>query len=686
MRRIKRIFGARPGVCRRVAVPGVAVVVVLVEAGSFAGGPAVASAAAPCGTNGVFSQSGSTASCTYTTTGQDTFTVPAGVSSLQVTAVGAAGGVGGGGFGASDGGAGGQGAKVTATLSPSSSTLNVDVGGNGTAGTTAPGGDQLTCSGGPGGANGGGAGGDATCGAGGSGGGGGATDVGTSSSLASQVLVAGGGGGGGGGWPVPTSVAGAPGGSSGGSATTGAGNGGSPSSCDGTTVSPGGSGGLGNVGSGGGSGGTGAGGTGAGGTGAPAPCNEFSDGGNGTSGNGGPGGTNSAGGAGGGGGGGGYVGGGGGAAQLEVTGSGGGGGSSFGPTGATFSTAPTGATPEVVISWTSAGPPSFTGTYVSPDIKFVQYIDDLNTSPGPGGCVSAYNTLGLSGLGINLLCNLLEDSHNPRPPNTFTTASWQAFITHKEYRSLMHIPQLSVVCNAGKLVSVGSVSVPAPSPNGVIQLGNLSVLGLDRNYGYTPIDTSGLRSYEPGEQLAGGPDNPQDPNSTSESYQVLTGDVAQYTHQPPNMELLPDGTVLITFENSSRIATIPRVAQAFVTHLDTPFIVSIIQERINCEGTAVDVGASLFPSSKLWINGQAGQATGSWEQAGLAPFLASGGKFLNGVGRGYLPTQCVDSETYTSPDPLANGPLYTPAVSTEGNDCLGMMYVGRTGGADHLVL
>jgi hypothetical protein len=53
-------------------------------------GPSVASAAAgsPCGTSGVLS--GTT--CTYDSVGSDTFTVPAGVSSAQVTVTGAQGG------------------------------------------------------------------------------------------------------------------------------------------------------------------------------------------------------------------------------------------------------------------------------------------------------------------------------------------------------------------------------------------------------------------------------------------------------------------------------------------------------------------------------------------------------------------------------------------------------------------
>ena len=128
---------------------------------------------------------GGTATFTYTGAEQ-TFTVPAGTSSVSITAIGAAGGAGQ--DSTSSGGAGGQGRSVTgiASVSPGE-TLYVEVGGVGFAGSI----------GGSGGFNG---------GADGSsyhsirgGGGGGASDVRTiSGTLGSRLVVAGGGGGGGG--------------------------------------------------------------------------------------------------------------------------------------------------------------------------------------------------------------------------------------------------------------------------------------------------------------------------------------------------------------------------------------------------------------------------------------------------------------------------------------------------------
>jgi Bacterial Ig-like domain (group 3)/Glycine rich protein/Fibronectin type III domain len=221
-----------------------------------------------------------TVTFSYTGSSQS-WAVPAGVSSITVTADGAEGGVGSGGPAAGDGG------SVTATIGVTAGeTLTIDVGGQGTAGS----------SGGAGGFNGGGSG--STNG----GGGGGASDVrqgGTA--LADRVVVAGGGGGSGAG--SSARIAGAGGG------TTGA-------AANGSAGPPDGDGGGGGTSSAGGASGSGAGGSGA-------------AGGAGSSGSGGDGGTGATDGGGGGGGGGYFGGGGGGGGDTGGTGSGGGGGSSF---------------------------------------------------------------------------------------------------------------------------------------------------------------------------------------------------------------------------------------------------------------------------------------------------------------------------------------------------------------------
>jgi hypothetical protein len=87
--------------------------------------PGAASAADSCGEHGVFSLSGATATCTYTTVGQDTFTLPKEVGEIRVVAVGGAGG-------ASGSTPGGRGGKVQGDLSVSEgTTLYVEVGGDG---------------------------------------------------------------------------------------------------------------------------------------------------------------------------------------------------------------------------------------------------------------------------------------------------------------------------------------------------------------------------------------------------------------------------------------------------------------------------------------------------------------------------------------------------------------------------
>ncbi len=240
----------------------------------------------------------------FATAGSYTWTVPSGVSSIQIVATGGGGG-GGGMSGTTPGETGGAGGVVTSTVSVTTGEiLDIVVGGGGGAGS-----NQTTGIFGP------------------SGGGGGSTDV-TASGL---VIIAGGGGGGGGAnW--------------GGNATPGGNGGGSGGA--------GGSGGTGANGS-GGSGGNG----GVGGAGGqfPGPITEYGlNGSNGSGGAGGAGGNNgTAGGAGGsgtgagaggdgsspagGGGGGGYGGGG-----SGVQGTGGGAGGSTGPSGSTYAAATNG--------------------------------------------------------------------------------------------------------------------------------------------------------------------------------------------------------------------------------------------------------------------------------------------------------------------------------------------------------
>jgi hypothetical protein len=305
--------------------------------------PHVADAASPCGTGTLATPT----TCMYSSNGSEqTFTVPAGVTSVSVVAIG---GVGGPGIST---GTGGFGAAVSGQLPTSpGATLFVEVGSNG----VAAGGDSF---------NGGGS--SATT-DGTSGSGGGESDVRTVSmtdsatTLASRLLVAGGGGGGGGGEPNFN-------------CPSGGGNGGDAGS-NGDPATGGelaGQGGM--SGDNGGGGGAGGGGT-------------TSDGGNGGDGSPGQGGSAEtnyvAAGCGGGGGGGGLEGGGAGGQGgdsngVEGDGGGGGGGSSLVPSGGSATTDNTG-TPSVTITWTP--PPDHTQTTVT----CPPYTDAVNS---PASCTA----------------------------------------------------------------------------------------------------------------------------------------------------------------------------------------------------------------------------------------------------------------------------------------------------------
>ncbi len=254
---------------------------------------------------------------TFSFTGtEQTFTVPAGVTSVTIDASGAEGARAIDGFG-NPTGAGGQGGFVRATIPMTpGETLFINVGGAGVVG-------------GAGGFNGGGAGsGGASPRA--SGGGGGASDVRQgSNALTDRVVVIGGGGGSGGGEGTTDAGAGGAGGNTNGAAGgNGSGPAGSASGGGGGTPAAGGAGGTGNPGADGANGVLGVGG-GGGAVGAPY----------------------------GGGGGGGYYGGGGGEASAPPgpsSGGGGGGGSSFTAAGATGVAHTQGSRTgdgEVVISW-----------------------------------------------------------------------------------------------------------------------------------------------------------------------------------------------------------------------------------------------------------------------------------------------------------------------------------------------
>ena len=151
---------------------------------------------------------------TYNSVGTNTFTVPAGVTSIQLTVIG--GGGGGGGADAQPGSAGRAGARVSGTLAVTpGQILTVSVGSGGGGGSSVAG----SAPGGPGGTNSLGYSGGSGSAAGGSGSSGGGGGGGAASAVlvnGSPTVVAAGGGGGGGGGLDSGGQGVSPGGTSGG--------------------------------------------------------------------------------------------------------------------------------------------------------------------------------------------------------------------------------------------------------------------------------------------------------------------------------------------------------------------------------------------------------------------------------------------------------------------------------------
>jgi hypothetical protein len=191
--RARRVFEPGRVFVVRVRRGFAGLVAVLVVGGVMFGGVSGASAiptTTPCGGGITPTQSGSTATCSYASGASDTFTVPAGVTSVTITAVGGQGGSTG--SSPCPSAAGGEGATVSATavtVNPLDS-LTVTVATSGGNGTTMAG----ECAAGGAGGSGAGSGG---AGADGGGGGGGGSAVIDTTALSATLVVAGGGGGGG---------------------------------------------------------------------------------------------------------------------------------------------------------------------------------------------------------------------------------------------------------------------------------------------------------------------------------------------------------------------------------------------------------------------------------------------------------------------------------------------------------
>jgi hypothetical protein len=126
----------------------------LIVVASYLSFASPASAANTCGTNGVLSAVGNVYTCTYTASGEDTFTVPLFVTEVHIVAVGQTGGTACAFEGIRNTGNGGSGARVAASLPVTQPTLFVEVPFSTPPASGCGGQSQITLFGGGGGGNG----------------------------------------------------------------------------------------------------------------------------------------------------------------------------------------------------------------------------------------------------------------------------------------------------------------------------------------------------------------------------------------------------------------------------------------------------------------------------------------------------------------------------------------------------
>ena len=72
----------------------------------------------------------------------------------------------------------------------------------------------------------------------------------------------------------------------------------------------------------------------------------------------------------------------------------------------------------------------------------------------------------------------------------------------------------------------------------------------------------------------------------------------------PTIVTDPDGAVTISYRWASRIATLERKAQYYVSGYDAPFVWLTFDEKIGCNGQQVArFNFTDFPATDLYING-----------------------------------------------------------------------------------
>jgi len=251
--------------------------------------------------------------------------------------------------------------------------------------------------------------------------------------------------------------------------------------------------------------------------------------------------------------------------------------------------------------------------FVTPDIKVIQYIHPLDAKQCARDLVAQ---LGVSKPSALAACGFLSVSANPLPPPRIPDdQTWTAFVNSKEYRGYIHIPPLTVNCSGGEVAAIDNIPVGGPGLHGLI------LPGFEHSLGYTPPRPfEGLTDYSPAEPFV------TDKAGTSVADLMNNDGVFEVTR--------PGGNALITYMTASRIATVERVAAFPILGFDAPYIWTVTQLRVNCQGDeSVSIANSEFPTTNLYINGQ---LVRFYRQTDLPQFIKDGGTKLNDIGVGYL--------------------------------------------------
>ncbi|CAG8560684.1 41770_t:CDS:2, partial [Gigaspora margarita] len=230
-------------------------------------------------------------------------------------------------------------------------------------------------------------------------------------------------------------------------------------------------------------------------------------------------------------------------------------------------------------------------TFQTPDVITISYIktgltdceQQIKSVPGvPCDFIVCTN--------IKEACTALEWSANIDPPDAFLEGYFDRWAITKEYRTYIHIPSFTVSCDAsGHLLNFNPHDPDYHDQNNPTQNPE-QVADNQRNpYGYTKVPNVILpflqtcsAGYEPADIYVGDP---------------LFNGISWSQNS--------DNTCLNVRDNrSSRLSSCARNAQQGLIKMDAPFIYTKIDMTVCCNHQiTVDVSRSVFPTTRLYING-----------------------------------------------------------------------------------